>query len=43
MDHGRSLDPEIASIVASAMKDWAVENGQPILPLVPANDWDYCR
>ena len=27
MDHGRSLDPEIASIVASAMKDWAVENG----------------
>ena len=27
VESGRPLDPEIASVVASAMKDWAVERG----------------
>lgn len=26
-EEGRSLDPAIASIVANAMKDWAIEMG----------------
>ena len=25
--NGKTLDPEVANIVANAMKDWAVENG----------------
>ena len=27
MDEGRSIDPQIAGVVANAMKDWAVEHG----------------
>src|SRR5262245_61861601 len=27
IDHGQSLDPHVADVVASAMKDWAIENG----------------
>ena len=27
IDEGRGLDPEIASVVANAMKDWAIEKG----------------
>jgi glutamine synthetase len=27
IDKGESLDPEVASIVAATMKDWAIENG----------------
>ena len=27
IDDGRRLDPQLASIVANAMKDWAVERG----------------
>ena len=27
IDEGRTLDPEVASVVANAMKDWAVERG----------------
>ena len=27
IDEGARLDPTIADVVASAMKDWAVENG----------------
>ena len=27
MEQGRSLDPDIAQIVANAMKDWALEKG----------------
>ena len=36
---GSRLDPEVANIVANAMKDWAVEKGRhPFHPLVPAHD-----
>jgi glutamine synthetase len=27
VDRGESLDPEVASVVAATMKDWAIENG----------------
>ncbi len=27
MDHGERLDPEVADVVANAMKDWAMERG----------------
>ena len=27
MDEGRRLDPQVASVVANAMKDWAIERG----------------
>ena len=27
MDHAKALDPVVADIVASAMKDWAIEKG----------------
>ena len=27
IDEGRRLDPEVASVVANAMKDWALEKG----------------
>ena len=27
MENGKSLDPSIASTVANAMKDWAIEKG----------------
>jgi glutamine synthetase len=27
LKHGQRLDPEVADIVAAAMKDWAIENG----------------
>jgi glutamine synthetase len=27
IDNGDSLDPQVADVVASAMKDWAIENG----------------
>jgi glutamine synthetase len=27
MDRGEPLDPEVASVVAATMKDWAIENG----------------
>jgi glutamine synthetase len=27
MDEGRRLDAEVASVVANAMKDWALEHG----------------
>jgi glutamine synthetase len=27
IDHGEPLDPSVADVVASAMKDWAIENG----------------
>ena len=27
IDEGRRLDPEVASVVANAMKDWALERG----------------
>ena len=33
---GTKLDPEIADEVAAAMKDWAIENGCTLPPLVPA-------
>jgi glutamine synthetase len=27
VEHGEALDPQVAGVVASAMKDWAIENG----------------
>ena len=27
IDEGRRLDPQVASVVANAMKDWAMERG----------------
>ena len=27
MENGKSLDPAIADVIATAMKDWAIENG----------------
>ena len=27
IDDGRRLDPQVASVVANAMKDWAIERG----------------
>ena len=27
MDRGEPLDPEVASVVAATMKDWAIDNG----------------
>ena len=27
IDNGRRLDPQVASVVANAMKDWALEHG----------------
>ena len=27
IDDGRRLDPQVASVVANAMKDWALEHG----------------
>ena len=27
IEHGEALDPQVAGVVASAMKDWAIENG----------------
>ena len=36
---GSRLDPEVANIVANAMKDWAVGKGRhTFYPLVPAHD-----
>ena len=39
MKDGRSLDINIANVVANAMKDWAIEKRRnPLYPLVPAYD-----
>jgi len=27
IDHGQSLDPQVADVVAASIKDWAIENG----------------
>ncbi len=43
MDQGGELSLETADVVAKAMKDWAVENGATLYPLVPAVDRHYCR
>ena len=42
IDEGKSLDINVANIVANAMKDWAIEKGcHPFYPLVPAADRRY--
>ena len=39
---GSPLEPEVAGVVANAMKDWAIEHGgNPLHPLVPAHDRHY--
>ena len=41
---GEALDPEIADVVACAMKDWAIEQGAThYYPLVPADEQFYRR
>lgn len=30
---GKHLDNTVANVVANAMKDWAIEKGQPTLPI----------
>ena len=32
MQIGKKLDPAVASVVANAMKDWAIEKGPPTIP-----------
>ena len=42
MNKGVELDKHVADVVANAMKDWAIEKGNPLQPLVPAADRLYC-
>ena len=38
IDEGKELDPMVAEVVAEAMKEWAIEKGATLYPLVPAFD-----
>ncbi len=44
IEEGVPLDPQVAEVVASAMKDWADREGRnPFHPLVPADDRHHRR
>ena len=44
LDKGEPLSKEVATVIANAMKIWAVENGAThFTSLVYANDWFNCR
>ena len=42
MREGTAIDADVAAVVATAMKDWAIEKrSNPLYALVSANDRDY--
>ena len=44
MREGTAIDADVAAVVATAMKDWAIEQGcNPLHPLVPADDRHHRR
>ena len=44
MREGTAIDADVAAVVATAMKDWAIEQGcNPLHALVPADDRHHRR
>ena len=44
MREGTAIDADVAAVVATAMKDWAIEQGRdPLYALVPADDRHHRR